>query len=137
MRRLHAIAAALLLGSTIAGAQGDPPKPDSAKVMPVNIVGSWYGSISTPNGNQDVTVTIKKDSTGYSGTMASPQGEIAIYDVKLEGEKLQFGATVSTPNGNLDLWYTFTVKDDTMTGQIDGSFGGQAFSLPLSLKKSS
>jgi hypothetical protein len=137
MRRLHALAAALLLGSTIAGAQGDPPKPDTAKAKPVSIAGSWYGTINTPNGNQDFTVTIKKDSSGYTGTMASPQGEVAIYDIKLDGDKVSFGASVPAGGANIDLWYSFTLKDDTMTGQVDGSFNGQSFSLPLSLRKSS
>lgn len=156
MRRLIAITALalalLLTGAAPAHAQGAPPPkpdtakvkvdtaraiPDSAKAKAVNIVGSWYGAISTPNGNQDLTVTIKKDSAGYSGSVASSQGEVPIYDVKIEGDKVSFGSSVPTPNGNFEMWYSFVIKDDAMNGQIEGSFNGQSFALPLSLKRSS
>src|SRR6187401_2849042 len=60
MRRLVALTATLLLASAAnAFAQGESPKPDSAKAA--THVGKWSGSVSTEQGSQEVWATIKKE----------------------------------------------------------------------------
>lgn len=136
MRRLSALATALFLASaTTAAAQGEAPKPDSAKAAATHI-GKWSGSVSTEQGSQEVWATIKKEADGkYSGTAGSQMGETPLYDIKITGDTLVAGATLSTPNGNFELWYSLLLKGDTLAGSIDLNIQGQKMSLPVSFKR--
>ena len=143
MRRLTLFAAGLLLvtgTATSAAAQGDPPKPDSTKkdsTAAPSIVGSWTGTIDMQGQVQPVSCTIKKaDGGGYVGSVSGMQGEMIPFgEIKLEGDKLIAMANVPTPNGNIEAWYTFTLKGDTMNGVVEANVGGQAYSLPVMLKR--
>lgn len=131
MRRIALIASALLLMAAPLAAQSDTTK----KAAPAAIEGRWQGSLETPGGAQTLDAIIKKDSTGYSGMMSSPQGEIALRDFKLEGDKLTFVGVADMNGTALELWYSFSVKADALNGQIDVSFNGQSMSLPLVLTR--
>ncbi len=131
MRRSALIATALLLVAAPLAAQTDTTK----KTAPVAIEGRWEGSLETPGGAQTMAAIIKKDSTGYSGSMSSQQGEIVLRDFKLDGNKLTFVGTADMNGTALELWYSFTVTADAMNGQIDVSFSGQSMSLPFSMMK--
>src|SRR5436190_707157 len=107
MRRLLALSTALLLASAAnASAQDAPAKPDTAKAAATH-VGKWTGSVSTEGGSQEVWAMIKKEADGkYSGTAGSQMGETPLYDIKITGDTLVAGATMQTPNGNFELWYS-------------------------------
>jgi hypothetical protein len=137
MRRLLTFAAGLVLvsGST-ALAQGDPPKPDTTKkAEPASHIGNWRGSVSTEQGAQEVWLSIKKDGDKHAGITGSQMGETPLYDITISGDTLSAGATLSTPNGNFDLWYTLLLKDGMLNGSIDLNIQGQKMSLPVSFKK--
>jgi hypothetical protein len=137
MRRLISFAA-LLLVPAIAAAQGEPPKPDTTKkAAPASTshIGNWSGSVSTEQGSQQVWLTIKKDGEKLSGVAGSQMGETPLYDVSIKGDTLSAGATMSTPNGNFDLWYTLLLKGDALAGSIDLNIQGQKMSLPVAFKK--
>lgn len=128
--------AALLLAvaSTVVAAQSEtPPKPDSAAVK--GFEGTWTGSMNMQGQEMGVTCVIKKDKDSYVGTITGMQGDMSLYDIKVEGNKLTAVATVQTPNGNIDVYYTFMQKDDTLTGQAEASFNGQSFALPVMMKR--
>jgi hypothetical protein len=137
MRRLSALVAALLVvTASTAFAQGEPPKPDTTKAKPAAFEGKWSGSVSTEGGNQEVWATIKKDADGkYSGTTGSQMGETAFYDMKVAGDTVSAGATMQTPNGNFDLWYTLVLKGDALGGSIDLNIQGQKMSFPIVFKR--
>jgi hypothetical protein len=136
MRRLLTLAAGLVLltGST-AFAQGDPPKPDTTKKAAASPVGNWRGAATTDQGAQEVWASITKDGEKYAGKTGSQMGETALYDVTVKGDTLSAGATMSTPNGNFDLWYTLLLKGDTLVGSIDLNIQGQKLSIPVSFKR--
>src|SRR5262249_26333164 len=125
--RKFLLTAAVLFAASSASAQGDPPKTDStAKKTEATHVGSWRGSVSTEQGNQEVWLTVKKDAEGkHSGVAGSQMGETPLYDVTVKGDTLSAGATVQTPNGNFDIWYTLLLKQDTLGGSIDLNIQGQ------------
>jgi hypothetical protein len=137
MRRLVVFSTALLLASAAnVFAQGEPPKPDSAKAAAATHVGKWSGSVSTDGGAQEVWATIKKEADGkYSGSAGSQMGETPLYDIKITGDTLVAGATMQTPNGNFELWYSLLLKGDTLSGSIDLNIQGQKMSLPVSFKR--
>ena len=139
MRHLSIATALLLAAAVPALAQGDPPKPDSTKAPAAapNIAGNWSGSMDMQGQAMPVSVTIKKaEGGGYLGSVSGMQGEMVPFsEVKMDGEKLVAMANMSTPNGAIEAWYTFTLKGDTMNGVVEANVGGQAFSLPVSLTR--
>lgn len=138
MRRLIASFALIAAASSIAAAQGEPPKPDSTKKEPAAAghAGKWSGTVSTEQGNQEVWLTLKKGEDGkYSGSAGSQMGETPLYDIKVAGDTLSAGATLSAGGNNLDLWYTLLLKGETLSGSIDVAIQGQKMSLPVSFKK--
>ncbi len=131
MRRTALIATALLLVAAPLAAQSDSTK----KAAPAAIEGRWQGTIESPQGAQTMEAVIKKDSTGYIGMMSSPQGEMPLSDIKLDGDKLTFVGVVNANGTSIEVWYSFTVKADAMNGQADVSFNGQSMSFPLIMTK--
>ncbi len=49
--------------------------------------------------------------------------------------KVKAQAEFETPNGNIVINYTFTLKDDTLKGKGEVDFGGQNMSFDVSLKR--
>jgi opacity protein-like surface antigen len=137
MRRLLTLAVAAVFAlPSVAAAQAAPAKPDSTKKEePASHLGSWRGSVSTEQGNQEVWMTVKKDGDKLSGTTGSQMGETPLYDISIKGDTLSAGASMQTPNGNFDLWYTMILKGQTLTGSIDLNIQGQKLSLPVALRK--
>lgn len=132
----RALSALLLIAATsaVAAAQSEtPPKPDSTAAK--GIEGTWTGSMNMQGQEMGVTCVIKKEKDAYVGTITGMQGDMALYDIKVEGNKLTAVATVQTPNGNIDVYYTFLQKDDTISGQAEASFNGQSFALPIMMKR--
>lgn len=131
MRRTALIASALLLMAAPLAAQSDTTK----KAAPVAIEGRWQGTVESPQGSQSMEAVIKKDSTGYIGMMSSPQGEMPLQQIKLDGDKLTFVGVVNANGTSIEVWYSFTVKTDAMSGQADISFNGQSMSFPLNMTR--
>jgi hypothetical protein len=136
MRRLLMLAA-LALCTTTAKAQGSPDstRKDSTKKVAAVLEGKWAGSIDTPNGSQYLTATFRKDSTGYTGTISSQQGDAAMQAIVLTGDKVTARTTVATPNGAFEIFYSWTLTNDTLFGAGETSFNGQTYSFPLTLKR--
>lgn len=136
MRRFLTFAAGLvLIAGSSAQAQGDPSKPDTAKKAAASPVGNWRGAATTDQGAQDVWASFTKDGDKYAGKTGSQMGETDLYDVKVVGDTISAGATMQTPNGNFDLWYTLLLKGDTLVGSIDLNIQGQKLTIPVSFRR--
>jgi hypothetical protein len=87
-----------------------------------NAAGTWDVSFTTPNGPMTVALTLKKDGEKLSGTIAGPQGEVAIEGTQKEAA-VAINFTAQTPNGPFDIAMTGNQAGDGIVGTID--FGGQ------------
>ena len=102
------------------------------------VEGRWTGSIQIPNGGEaEMAVTFKKDKDDYTGTITiiGMQGDRPFKSVKVDDDKIKAQAEFETPNGNIVINYTFTLKDDTLKGKGEVDFGGQNMSFDVSLKR--
>jgi len=86
----------------------------SAAASAPDLAGTWIGKTEVPDqGTDEVTLVLKKDEKGYTGTVVDTLGLIAkdteIMDVKVEGNEISFrfpltdGAMISvkmTADGN-------------------------------------
>jgi hypothetical protein len=84
--------------------------------------GTWDVNLTTPNGPMTVALTLKKDGEKLSGTIAGPQGEVAVQGSQKE-KAVSVNFTVQTPNGPFGITMNGNQDGDAIAGTID--FGGQ------------
>jgi hypothetical protein len=102
------------------------------------VEGNWTGSFQVPNGGEmEMAATFKKDKEVYTGSInvAGTQGDMPFKSVKVDGDKVEAQAEFETPNGNIVVNYTFTLKDDTLNGKGEVDLGGQKMVFDVNLKR--
>ncbi|MEO6040423.1 MAG: hypothetical protein ABIP41_00815 [Croceibacterium sp.] len=107
------------------------------------VVGSWATEISVQDLKIAAVLTVAEAAGGYSvdikdapmpGAPGGPEAQAMpskISDVAVDGAKLTFKRHLTTPQGEMDLAYALTAEGDTLSGQIDSSFGA----IPLTGKR--
>jgi hypothetical protein len=133
MRALLALFTLATLSTAPLAAQSTPDS--TKKDQPASLEGSWSGSASMQGQDLPMSATFKKAGDKWAGSITAMQGESAFTDITIEGEKVTAVATMATPNGNIEVWYTLILKGDTLTGQAEASFNGQGIQVPIYLKK--
>ncbi|PYP88359.1 MAG: hypothetical protein DMF61_07140 [Blastocatellia bacterium AA13] len=102
------------------------------------LAGRWHGSIDSIQGQRQATVTIKKESAGYTGAIAGIRpdgGDVSLKEIKLDGDKLTAKSEIEAPQGSIVINYSLVLKDDTLKGKGEIDFGGQTFTLTIDLKR--
>ena len=127
-RLLTAISAALLLQlfNTTGVAQQD------------QLEGRWQGTVDSMQGQRQATIIFKKEGGGYTGSISGIRpdgGDVAVKDIKLDGDKLTAKTEIEAPQGSVVINFALVLKGDTLKGKGDIDFGGQTFSLTLDLKR--
>jgi len=106
---LTALIAALILTGT-------------AYAQTTDAAGTWDVNLTTPSGPMTVALTLKRDGEKLSGTIAGPQGEVAVQGTQKE-KAVNVNFTVQTPNGPFAIAMAGNQDGDAIAGTID--FGGQ------------
>jgi hypothetical protein len=90
--------------------------------------GTWNTTMNTPMGAQQGTLTLATNGSDLSGKLAGPQGEIDITDGKVEGNRLTWKASITSPMA-MTLDFDATVEGDSINGTVKlGAFGNATFS---------
>lgn len=88
----------------------------------MSAAGNWIMTMQTPMGEQKPEVTLGDDGTG---SMKSPMGEAALYDVVLDDDAVSFASDMKSPMGEITLVFTGTVDGDNFTGSVKTPMGDQ------------
>lgn len=99
-------------------------------VFAADINGTWTGTLSTPNGEVNVTYTFKLDGEKLTGTVNGPDGKSAeISEGKVDNNKLSFTVAV---NETVVLKHEGTIDG----GEIKLTLKTDRGDLPITLKRS-
>ena len=102
------------------------------------LLGSWITVTETPMGNFTATMIVSRADGGYKVEMVeeAPQGagggeampamQSTFSKIEVEGQNLRFQRSLDTPQGAMELNYSFTAQGDTLTGEADTGFGAIA-----------
>src|SRR5438128_5602408 len=71
------------------------------------LAGRWEGKVLSPQGERSATAIFKKEGEGYTGTITGMRGDMALKEIKVDGDKVTAKAEVETPQGNLTVNYAF------------------------------
>ena len=90
--------------------------------------GTWNTTMNTPMGAQQGTLTLATNGSELTGKLAGPQGEIDITDGKVDGDKVSWKASITSPMA-MTLDFSATVEGDSINGNVKlGAFGNATFS---------
>lgn len=102
------------------------------------LLGSWHTVSETPMGNFTATMILSQADGGYKvemveeapdgpgGGEAMPAMQSTFSKIEVEGQNLRFLRSLETPQGPMELSYSFTAEGDTLTGEANSSFGAIA-----------
>ena len=87
--------------------------------------GTWDLNLTTPNGPMTVALTLKKDGEKLSGSIAGPQGEVAVQGTQKE-KAVVVNFSVQTPNGPFAIVMNGNQDGEAIAGMMDFNGQGQA-----------
>jgi hypothetical protein len=97
--------------------------PLAALAQTTNVAGAWDLTLSTPQGDNTVTVTFQQDGDKVTGTLASPMGEMALAGTAAAGTLKAVG-TFDAGGQALEMTFTGKVAGDAVDGTVKfGDFG--------------
>ena len=89
-----------------------------APLRAADVAGQWHAEFDTQIGLQKYTYTFKVDGDKVTGTAAfereTGQGEVALKDVKIEGDKISFVEPLKFEDQEISITYAGTVAGDEM-----------------------
>ena len=94
----------------------------SAYAQGADAAGTWDVTFTTPNGPMAVSLTLKKDGEKLTGSIAGPQGEVAVQGTQKD-KAVVVNFSVQTPNGPFAIAMNGSQDGDAIIGTMD--FGGQ------------
>ena len=84
--------------------------------------GTGSMTMNTPMGPQTGDLKLTTNGETLEGTMAGPQGEVALEDGKVDGDNLSWKITAAQMNMTIE--FSATVDGDKLTGEAElGTFG--------------
>lgn len=127
MRRVVIVGAALLLIQFLA----------VSALAQAKLEGRWVGKVKSIQGERDANATIKKEGDKYIGSISGmrPGQDMALKDIKLDGDKVTAVAEVETPMATITINYKFTLAGDSLNGQGSLDFSGNAITFDVELKR--
>jgi hypothetical protein len=121
------IAVAVLLIHCFAAAGQSPDK----------LAGRWAGTVDGIQGKQNAVATFKKEGDMYTGTITGlrPGSDVALKDIKVDGDKVTAKLEMETGQGNVVINYNFVVQGESLKGKGEADFGGQTYAFDYDLKR--
>jgi hypothetical protein len=94
-----------------------------------DVTGKWKGTVETPNGPRETTLTLKAEGAALTGSISGRQGETPIQDGKIDGDKVSF-TVVRNFNGNeFKMNYKGAVSGNEM--KLNYNMGERSVDLTL------
>ena len=87
----------------------------SASAQTADAAGTWDISVNTPNGPIAALLVLKKDGEKLTGSIASPQGEVAVEGTQKD-KTVSVNFTVQTSNGPMAIVMNGTQDGDAVAG---------------------
>ena len=126
MRKALIAVAALLIQCVAASGQS-----------PDKLAGRWAGTVDGIQGKQNAVATFKKEGDSYTGTITGlrPGSDVALKDIKVDGDKVTAKLEMETGQGSVVINYSFVVQGDSLKGKGEADFGGQTYGFDYDLKR--
>lgn len=98
------------------GRPGGPGGSEFARAIDPS--GEWNLTVNSPQGELSVKMNIRKEGSGFSGTMNTPMGTAELRDLAMEGNKMTAKLTIPAGNNQMEATLTATVEGDSIKGAL-------------------
>ena len=98
------------------------------------MTGTWTGTISSPNGDFNLTYTFKQDGDKLTGTVTGPSDPIPISEGKVDGDKISFSVNVDMGGSTVKFSSKGTINGDEIKLNTTND-GGLDMGGEMTLKK--
>ncbi len=97
-----------------------------ASAWAADVTGKWVAQVQGRQGMSENTFTFKVEGTTLTGTLATPQGETAISDGKVNGDEISFVIVRKFNENEFKILYKGKVAGDEIkfTREFQGGMGG-------------
>jgi hypothetical protein len=97
----------------------------TASLWAIDIRGNWIAEMPGTQGTVETVFSFKVDGTKLTGTVSDPQGETALSNGKIDGDKISFVVIRSSGKNETKLVYRGTVflNEIKFTLKIQGGTG--------------
>jgi hypothetical protein len=99
-----------------------------AVVLPADISGTWLGTMDSPYGAIETTLTLVSSNAGLTGTVRTQYFESKIENAKIDADKISF--EINTEYGKIA--YAGVAAGEEIRLNVTGPDGGQ---MQLTVKK--
>jgi D-glucosaminate-6-phosphate ammonia-lyase len=115
----------ICLFATIFAATVSVVVAQDAATEPANVSGNWTVSIQGERGARTQKMSIEQDGKNLAGSIQDDRGKEELQG-SIEGNKIRFTVSMSTPRGTMTLEYNGKVNGDSMSGTIKNPLGNSA-----------
>jgi imidazolonepropionase-like amidohydrolase len=96
-----------------------PERPGAAEERPApDVSGTWNLVVDSPQGQVDITATLRQAGTKITGSMTSMFGESNVTDGSISGNTIQFTTVVDIQGQMLEVKYEGTIQGNSMSGTV-------------------
>jgi len=99
----------------------------AASCCAADVDGKWTGSMPTPNGDFPMNFTFHAEGATLTGTTTGPNGDVAIADGKVDGEKISFSVKFDFNGMPFTMNYSGAVAKDQIKFTLD------IFGMPIEM----
>jgi imidazolonepropionase-like amidohydrolase len=96
---------------------------------PAQMAGTWALALTSPQGQNDATLTITQSGDTFTGTLTSQMGSVPVADGRIDGSNVSW--TITTPMGGgqpITITFDGQVEGSRMTGRASmGQMGNMTF----------
>ena len=82
----------------------------------VDPAGDWSLVVHTPQGDINVTLTLRREGDRISGGLNGPMGQVNLPNVTLAGNQIRFTATINIDGNSVDTTGLGTIEGDSING---------------------
>jgi hypothetical protein len=99
-----------------AGGPGARPGGAGAAAAAVDPSGQWTLVVSTPQGDQTVQLSLRREGEQIRGSLTTPTGTSDIRNARMTGNELRFSTSIQLGADTMDATIVGTIEGDTMRG---------------------
>lgn len=87
-------------------------------LSPAAINGLWNLTVSSPQGEMPLKVTLKYDGAQLGGTVESPMGQTQIVSGSVKGSEVYFKVRIDAQGNQLDIDFAGRIEGDSIKGHV-------------------
>ncbi|MBM3811184.1 MAG: hypothetical protein FJW20_06060 [Acidimicrobiia bacterium] len=101
----------------------------AASALAGDVTGKWKGTVETPQGSRETTLTLKAEGANLTGSISGRQGETPIQEGKVDGDNVSFAVVRNFQGNEVKMQYKGKLEGTEL--KLTYSMGERSMQLNL------